>query len=607
MYKKGQVTIFVIIAIVLVVLGVLVYSFRDVVTTDSVPEEVEPVKVRFMECVEDSVEKGVSILKSNAGYIENPDFEPGSRYQPFSSSLSFSGNEVPYWYYLSGSGVVREQVPTVQEMESQLSEFVAEEVVSCDFYDLEDEGFVVNLREGDVDVRVNSDYIDVDLATGISVEVRQENFVLNEHNFRYETYLGTLHEEAIDFYEKNNLEFLLVEYGIDALRLNLPVDGVELTCSPLSWNVDNLFLDLQEAFELNYMALGNSNENNDYFNLDFSGDVDLDFVYSSDWPTYFEVNPADGNVLISEPVGNQQGMGILGFCYVPYHYVYDVRYPLMVRVSKSSEVFQFPLVLEINKNVRGEPEVSSFDSLPETEICEFANTEMSVSVYNSDLEPVEGDVTYDCFDSKCNLGETENGKLDALFPQCVNGVLNVRAEGYKDTSVVYSTVESSQMVVVLDNEYEREVILGLDEGRYSGNAVVTFSSEDYTTSAVLPDDNNVVLSPGEYDVSVMAYSDSSITFPETEREECYTVPRSGLLGMAGLTEEECNTVTVPSQELSSALIGGGSIRYNFDDESLRDSEAIVIEAQRLKTPETLEELQENYVIIEGNQLGVSLR
>ena len=34
------------------------------------------------------------------------------------------------------------------------------------------------------------------------------------------------------------------------------------------------------------------------------------------WPYAFEVSPTQGDILIANPVGNQEGLGILGFCYV---------------------------------------------------------------------------------------------------------------------------------------------------------------------------------------------------------------------------------------------------------------------------------------------------
>ena len=41
-----------------------------------------------------------------------PEYEAGSEYMPFSSQLDFLGNPIPYWYYVSGNNIQREQVPS---------------------------------------------------------------------------------------------------------------------------------------------------------------------------------------------------------------------------------------------------------------------------------------------------------------------------------------------------------------------------------------------------------------------------------------------------------------------------------------------------------------
>ena len=605
--KRGQVTIFVIIAIVIVVIGVLIYSFRGVIVNEKIPQDVEPIKEKFMGCVEDSLSLGVSLLESNGGYIETTRFEPGSRYQPFSSKLDFAGVNVPYWYYYSASGLPKEQRPSIDIMERQLESFVSEKVKDCDFEEFVAQGYSISIGDSSANVNVDSDFVDIDLNTELVVKKGDVVSSLTDHSLRYNSYLGLLFEEANSFYEKERSELFLEDYGIDALRLYLPVDGVEFTCSPLVWNADDLASKLKDSFEINYMALNNHGEDNDYYNVDFSNDVDLGVVYSNSWPTYFEVNPTDDNILIASPVGNQEGMGILGFCYVPYHYVYDVRYPVMIRLDKDSEVFQFPMVLAINKNVKGEPNVTVTEAGSEEDLCQFANTKMSISLYDSDMDPVDGEVSFECFGSRCDLGETVDGNLLTLLPQCVNGVIKVSSEGHRDSSVTYSTVSPGGVSIILDNEYERSVSMTLGDTIFSDRAIISFVSDDYSTSIVYPDQETVKLSAGDYDISVMAYSSATINIPESEKEECYTVPRSGVLGLAGLTEKECITVTVPAQSLSDALIGGGSIKYYVDDNDLEDSSSIYIQADKFKVPSSLYELQENYVALDGTKLEVSLR
>ena len=60
------------------------------------------------------------------------------------------------------------------------------------------------------------------------------------------------------------------EYAIDTLRTYAPVDGLEITCSPLVWNANNVFDDLQDAIETNTIALRTTGSAENYFKIDKS-------------------------------------------------------------------------------------------------------------------------------------------------------------------------------------------------------------------------------------------------------------------------------------------------------------------------------------------------
>jgi len=157
----------------------------------------------------------------------------------------------------------------------------------------------------------------------------------------------------------------------------------------------------------------------------------------------------------------------------------------------------------------------------------------------------------------------------------------------------------------MDKEYERRVELDFD-GRYSGEGIVSISSDDFSKTIVYPEQNTVDLAAGTYDVNVMIYSDSSIRFPETEKEQCVEVPRSGVLGLAGLKETECTTVVVPEQTLENALVGGGTGVVSISESDLVSSSSLVISGEKLNTPTSLEELQENYILTDVSELEVGL-
>ena len=77
--KKGQIAVFVIIAIVIVVGIVAFFVLKDNFITPSVSAEIVPIQEYYLSCIEGHVEDGLSIMGSQAGYIELPAFEAGTR------------------------------------------------------------------------------------------------------------------------------------------------------------------------------------------------------------------------------------------------------------------------------------------------------------------------------------------------------------------------------------------------------------------------------------------------------------------------------------------------------------------------------------------------
>jgi len=341
---------------------------------------------------------------------------------PFSSQLNFLGNPVPYWYYVSGNNVQKEQVPSKNEMENQLEDFIEEKINKCVFDEYYEQGFEINQGVPEASVKIGEEKVNVKLEMDMGFEREEDSVVIKNHNVEINSKLGMLYDSAIEIYQKEQTDLFLENYAVDNLRLYAPVDGVELTCSPLTWNADDVFDDLQEAIEANTFALKTSGgdyslkkEENKYFIIDVPVESNVRFINSKNWPNSFEVVPSEESILISEPVGNQPGLGVLGFCYVPYHFVYNVRYPVLVQVQEGEEIFQFPVAVVIQNNrPRESLEVSAVD-IGVSDVCKYKNTLVEVNVYDTKLNMVEAEISYDCLGVTCDIGNTEFGNLVGGF------------------------------------------------------------------------------------------------------------------------------------------------------------------------------------------------
>ena len=605
MKNKAQTTIFVIIAIIIVALFAGYFIFRDKISISKVPVSMQPVYTAFLSCLEEDALVGADILMSQGGYIELPEFESGSAYMPFSSQLSFLGNPIPYWYYVSGNNFEKEQVPSKEDMEKELAQFIEGKISECAFDMYYDQGFEIYLDEPKARVEIQDKQIEIKLDMDLTINKEEETALAKSHSVVASSRLGKLYDSALKVYKEEQDELFLEEYAIDTLRLYAPVDGVELSCSPEIWNAEEVFDDLYEAIEINTMALKSKGDGKDYFVVDLPVDEDVRFIASQNWPHNFEVNPSEGVFMIANPVGNQAGLGVLGFCYVSYHYVYNVKYPVLVQVYEDEEIFQFPMAVIIQGNNPREPLEGTSVDYEDTGFCENKNTLIEVNTYDSNLVPIQSEISYECFGSTCFIGETSSsGILKTEFPQCVNGYVVAKAEGFEKTKYLYSVIESGDVHIVLDKIYNKNINLRLDGTSYSGEAIINFVSEDLSKTVIYPDQKTVELSEGDYDVSVYIYEDSSLELEESTYEECMDIPRSGVGGIMGLTQEKCFEITLPSQIVSSALAGGGKDVYYITEYELQNSGIIEIDADSLPEPKSLEQLQENYMLFENKPLNI---
>ncbi len=600
MYKRGQLTIFVIIAI-LIVSGIAGYFLlREEVEKQEIPQEFRPVEEKFLSCLNREAEAGKSILGERGGYIYPPDFVPGSDYMPTSNYLDFLGSPVPYWYYVSGNNIQKEQVPTKREMEEQLERFL-EENLECDFSEFRDRGYEVVLENGEAEVNIYNNKISVGINSELSISFGGESAIVKEHSVDVSSNLGEFYNTAREIYKKEREEAFIEEYSLDTLYLNAPVTGVDLSCSPKIWVKDEIDRELKEALEGNIIMIRGSSSNN-YFKV--SGvDKNVQFLYSKEWPTKIEISP-DNEVLLAEPVGNQQGMGILGFCYVPYHFVYDVVHPVLIQVYNNEEIFQFP-VLSIIENNKPREGLGGEVIEEEEELCKYKNNKIKVYTYDTNLMPVEARVSFKCLDEKCYIGKTEvrNGEavLEGNFPRCVNGFLIVEAEGFEVGRKQVSTNRESGVDIILDKLYSVNVSLNVGGKEVGDKGIVYFYSNDTSKTLIWPDRKNLELSEGSYNVRVNIYKNSSIYIPETSTQRCVEVARPGLLGVFGGREEECFSIEIPGQKVSNVLSGGGNTNQYITESELRRGK-LIINAERVPVPKNFEDLQVSYSDLENKNV-----
>jgi hypothetical protein len=614
-FKRGQITLFVIIAILIIAgVSLTLYLARPA----GIPSKLVPAENKILECVADVVNEGADVLGSQGGYIETPEFEPGSDYSPFGNQMDFFGSMMPFWIYKSGNGIYKEQVPSLTSMASQLESYVNEHIAECDLSGLEEQGYSVE-KTGEaktkVIIRENEIYAELNWPVTISFEGTAQRITAHKTNVKNN--LGSMFSTAKKIYDSEKNSLFLEDYAIDVLVLYAPGTDVDLSCAPKIWSKQQVSAAIREALKANMQTIKFSGDyyklakaENKYFvyNLGEKVNNQVNVVYDSTFPTKIEISPSDGDMMRADPVGNQEGLGLLGFCYVPYHFVYSVMFPVIIQVfDENYKMFQFPMTAEIRNNLPRNAAVESQPPELENNICRYSPQLAAVSTRNEDGDPVEADIKFKCDGTVCNIGKTklEEGEavLESGFPQCANGFVIAKAEGYAPTKLQFSTNEETGADIILRPLYNLslKIYQGNSELSSDESAIIAFSSEESAKNVFFPLQKNVELEEDFYTVSVYLFKEGKITLSAQTSTQCVNAPQSGILGMLGFQTKQCYDMNIPEQTVTKIISGGGNAEWIA---SLREKDSISIYIPDQKLPSNVIELQEAYSVIEANQLEI---
>jgi hypothetical protein len=234
---------------------------------------------------------------------------------------------------------------------------------------------------------------------------------------------------------------------------------------------------------------------------------------------------------------------------------------------------------------------------------------MNVKTYDAhNLDPVPASISYKCFDTSCYIGKSditgEDAALTADFPQCVNGYIIAQAEGYQNAKTIVSTTTSGEAKLFLEKKYK----LSLDVTKAGKTlkdeyAIISFIGSNNVT-AVYPQQKSIELTEGDYEVKIYVYANSTITLSGSTSDKCVDVPKSGVSGVFGATDEKCFTLVIPDQVVSFAVSGGGNSAAYVSETEL-ESGKLNLDAADFGKPTKVEDLQTNYNKILTESLDIN--
>ncbi|MBT4538835.1 hypothetical protein HOI26_05650 [Candidatus Woesearchaeota archaeon] len=598
--KKGQLTIFIIIGILLILAVVLVFTLQSELATFK-PEEVAPtekgrVNTFISGCMETVGEDALFLLGLHGGYIE----VPSTLAQDASQHLRLSPEEVvPYWAVGE-----RTNVPTLSELKHELDRYIEANLREC-VQSLQPftESYTIVEKSP---LTSNTQIIDNGVTFNVHWDVEIHNAaddVISEiinHVAESSIKLKKIHETAAAIIEAEMRELKLEDITQDLIALehpDVPLAGIEFGCSTKTWKISKVKSSIQDLLRVNLAQL--KVEGTDFIeypkefpyyenhyawyvgnNLSAPG-IDTQFHYDNSYPFTFDVTPRAGTSLRSGQLGGD-GPLVSALCMQTWKFVYDVSYPVLVDVIDIENDYRFKMAFTVHLN-NNLPDRSEYLPIQPTlyaatatdeEYCQERTIPMTVfsyelvenlktGVYSREaLENVE--LSFTCLRYGCDVAKTQYdfaglgsvAGVRANFPYCAGGILRGEKDGYK---------ENWERVLTIPNKQIELDLTPLFNFPASDIKFIEHDFDDLNSTTELEDDKTVLVQikytkPGESD----PFHETSLAFSSALDEEFIAEQKLEFLGKADFTYY----LDISVLNDDNNLIGGYKGEWEVDWESL---------------------------------------
>ncbi len=523
--RRGQVTVFIILGLVILIAGVLFILFQQEILTfkpgDLLATEEQKVKNFMANCLADIGEEALFTLGLQGGYINVPVNIKTDESQHLALSPAVV---VPFW-----ANGVAPLIPTLQDIKLRLDDYIEANVPSCV---LQDEAFpgyeFVQKSQVDSETIIGKGGVAFNLNWNIDVLSRSGETIttISKHTAESPIKLKDVYETASLIMEREIAEQKVEDITQDLIALEkVPMAGTEISCNRKEWKVEEVKQDLLELLRVNIKRLqveGTSvieypdslpyYQNHYVWNIgdldELEDDVSVIFSFSPNYPLTFQVTPQRNGIMSSGSLAQNQIISNL--CLQSWKFTYDVEYPVLVKVKDDTTNYEFNIAFMVhlirnipNRAERVIPRENLILGINSDTYCGQQRVPMVVKTWevvdNGEgvfvREPLEdADISMTCLKYRCDIGKSEFDFAQSgyqaggiyNFPFCVGGIVRAKREGY---------IEDWQRVVTKNGkEVELSLVplkkfpvakLNIKNYKQSGENIEEVKLDDVTTSVRL--------------------------------------------------------------------------------------------------------------------------
>ncbi|MFA6888178.1 MAG: hypothetical protein WC254_01655 [Candidatus Woesearchaeota archaeon] len=403
--SKGQVTVFIVIGILLILtVGTIFfvqYAFKAPFELSS-----DPVTAYVQQCLLDTTKEAVIVAGQTGGYMFEEQLTNSEKdvlsLAPFNSNYFVVGNQqLRYWYYQDQNGIDKIDIPLLEKqsegdnsIQSQIETYVTEKMLVClnDFKGLQ--GITIT-PTGNLSISVLFTDLSVEATATYPLELSQESTTTTHDSFTvffdsslkktYGLAKEITEQELNTLFLEQETKNLLSTYGQVSREYLPPMSGglqFESCANRVLWFYPTVKSNVQEmlAGNIPYIHVANTDYKNvvitkamepdqktrelrqsifDSFTQQFSGGYEnliATFNYQSNYPVDLSFGNNVGYGLI-EPNSFEINLVVANICMFEYSFLYNLKYPILVTIidptgpiDGSAYVFQFPLQVVLKNN-----------------------------------------------------------------------------------------------------------------------------------------------------------------------------------------------------------------------------------------------------------------
>lgn len=436
MNRKGQLTIFIIIGIVLLFsTALIIYIKQSVVeykppvevAVEQVPTELRPLQTFITECAKSTVLEAVKKAGTQGGYIDTSKISVNDNDPTSGQGISLSpGSDVkiPYWYYMQSPNDCSQDCALATEqpslyrsagignsLEEQFDKYVEQRISIClsNFEQFKQQGLEIEAGKMKAFTTIAKTDVFVQLDFPITVKLQNRVETMSKFTARIPVNLGKFYDLAAELTKKeissgflSSMALNLIESysSIDKNKLPPLADSVFDRSSPVVWMKKDVKNKLEELLMIYTPAMqamgtlnfkgnlykGNSPLAEGLYNLfilpmNKTYNANVEFSYLSWWPIYLKVTPSEGEMIKPESASGFSLLPAL-FGITQYKFAYDVSFPVLIQLSDSEAlngegfIFQFAIESNLRNNdvIQSNATIISYSSRSkQTMVCDDKN------------------------------------------------------------------------------------------------------------------------------------------------------------------------------------------------------------------------------------------